>query len=240
MSLPNPVEQKSYDVINNKLSLVMKEVAEESMKRAAVEENSSSPYNLLTVSGDGTWETRGHSSLIGGSLLGEPPPLARITLVGDNCAVMPDGRGYELVSSVRALVPQKVSVEEELMHVKHVDVKSPHVGVMWKFGRGVISSEGGKEEIEKIKEQDEERIEGVAENFSLISQRVEDLEKKLQAGGNENKSTIVPVSAYPEPVLATSVPVTAFTGPVKLSTYDGKTNWEVYKTQFAIISETNG
>ncbi|GFX81972.1 RNase H domain-containing protein [Trichonephila clavipes] len=52
----------------------------------------------------------------------------------------PDGRGYELVSSVRALVPQKFSVEEELMHVKHVDVKSPHVGVMWKFGKGVISS----------------------------------------------------------------------------------------------------
>ncbi|GFV72078.1 uncharacterized protein TNCV_2460111 [Trichonephila clavipes] len=65
MSLPNPVEQKSYDVINNKLSRVMKEVAEESMKRAAVEENSSSPDNLLTVSGDGTWKTRGHSALIG-------------------------------------------------------------------------------------------------------------------------------------------------------------------------------
>ncbi|GFW56718.1 uncharacterized protein TNCV_4067981 [Trichonephila clavipes] len=65
MSLPNPVEQKSYDVITNKLSRVMKEVAEESMKRAAVEENSSSPDNLLTVSGDGTWKTRGHSSLIG-------------------------------------------------------------------------------------------------------------------------------------------------------------------------------
>ncbi|GFW14521.1 uncharacterized protein TNCV_2358451 [Trichonephila clavipes] len=65
MSLPNPVEQKSYDVINNKLSRVMKEVAEESMKRAAVEENSSSPDNHLTVSGDGTWKTRGHSSLIG-------------------------------------------------------------------------------------------------------------------------------------------------------------------------------
>ncbi|GFV72632.1 retrovirus-related Pol polyprotein from transposon RE1 [Trichonephila clavipes] len=51
-----------------------------------------------------------------------------------------DGHGYELVSSVRALVPQKFSVEEELMHVKHVEVKIPHVGVMWKFGRGVISS----------------------------------------------------------------------------------------------------
>ncbi|GFT98059.1 uncharacterized protein TNCV_3362661 [Trichonephila clavipes] len=65
MSLPNPVEQKSHDVINNKLSRVMKEVAEESMKMAAVEEYSSSPDNLLTVSGDGNWKTRGHSSLIG-------------------------------------------------------------------------------------------------------------------------------------------------------------------------------
>ncbi|GFV52661.1 hypothetical protein TNCV_2873321 [Trichonephila clavipes] len=43
----------------------MKEVTEESMKRAAVEENSSSPDNPLTVSGDGTRKTRGHSSLIG-------------------------------------------------------------------------------------------------------------------------------------------------------------------------------
>ncbi|GFY04927.1 hypothetical protein TNCV_2175831 [Trichonephila clavipes] len=41
---------------------------------------------------------------------------------------------------VRALVPQKFSVEEELMHVKHVEVKSPHVGVLWKFGMGVIRS----------------------------------------------------------------------------------------------------
>ncbi|GFW87398.1 transposable element Tc1 transposase [Trichonephila clavipes] len=55
---------------------------------------------------------------------------------------LPDGHGYELVSSVRALVPQKFSVEEELLHVKHVEVKSPHVGVMWKFGREVISSVG--------------------------------------------------------------------------------------------------
>ncbi|GFY73458.1 hypothetical protein TNIN_339821 [Trichonephila inaurata madagascariensis] len=46
-------------------SNLVKEVAEESMKRAAVEENSSLSDNLLTVSGDGTWKTRGHSSLIG-------------------------------------------------------------------------------------------------------------------------------------------------------------------------------
>ncbi|GFV66130.1 hypothetical protein TNCV_5073321 [Trichonephila clavipes] len=57
MSLPNPVGQKSYDVVNNKIPLVMKEVTEESMKKADVEENSSSPDNLLTVSGEGTWKT---------------------------------------------------------------------------------------------------------------------------------------------------------------------------------------
>ncbi|GFV93288.1 uncharacterized protein TNCV_386521 [Trichonephila clavipes] len=69
---------------------------------------------------------------------------------------------------------------------------------------------------------------------------MEDLEKKLQAGRNENESKSVHVSAFPEPVLASPVPVTAFTGSMKLSTYDGKTNWVVYKTQFSIISEANG
>ncbi|GFT37268.1 uncharacterized protein TNCV_1127071 [Trichonephila clavipes] len=69
----------------------------------------------------------------GSSVVLESNPMTR--------QLRPDGHGYELVSSVRALVPQKFSVEEELMHVKHVEVKSPHVGVMWKFGRGVISSD---------------------------------------------------------------------------------------------------
>ncbi|GFU53204.1 uncharacterized protein TNCV_2952491 [Trichonephila clavipes] len=108
-----------------------------------------------------------------------------------------------------------------------------------KEGIAVVEEKVGKE-IEKIKEQVEERIEGVAENFSLISQRMENLEKKLLAGRNENKSKSVPVSAFPEPVLASPVPVTAYTGPVKLLTYDGKTNWEIYKTQFSIIFEANG
>ncbi|GFW33589.1 hypothetical protein TNCV_2211211 [Trichonephila clavipes] len=62
------------------------------------------------------------------------------------------------------------------------------------------------QEIERIKEQVEERIEEVAGNFS---QQVEDLEKKLlpcRKTANENK--FVPAS-----------PVS-----VKLSTSDGKTN----------------
>ncbi|GFW53712.1 hypothetical protein TNCV_1078131 [Trichonephila clavipes] len=71
-----------------------------------------------------------------------------------------------------------------------------------------------KEQVEeKIKEHVEERIEGVAENFSLISQRMGDLEKKLLARGNENKNKFVPVSAFPEHMLASPVAVTAFTGP---------------------------
>ncbi|GFS97536.1 uncharacterized protein TNCV_4263051 [Trichonephila clavipes] len=92
------------------------------------------------------------------------------------------------------------------------------------------------EEIEIIKEQIEERIEEVAGNFT---QRVEDLEKKLLACGNtKNESKFVPVSLVPMPafpVLLTASPVS-----VKLSTYDGKTNWEVYNAQFSIISEANG
>ncbi|GFX10173.1 hypothetical protein TNCV_1865711 [Trichonephila clavipes] len=66
---------------------------------------------------------------------------AVLAVMNSHLLLSPDGHGYELVSSVRALVPQKFSVEEELMHVKHVEVKSPHVGVMWKFGRGVISAQ---------------------------------------------------------------------------------------------------
>ncbi|GFU47759.1 hypothetical protein TNCV_4465081 [Trichonephila clavipes] len=69
---------------------------------------------------------------------------------------------------------------------------------------------------------------------------MEDFEKKLLAGGNENKSKSVHVSAFPEPVLVFPVPVPASPVSVKLSTYDGKNNWEVYKTQFCIISEANG
>ncbi|GFT94567.1 uncharacterized protein TNCV_3266651 [Trichonephila clavipes] len=39
---------------------------------------------------------------------------------------------------------------------------------------------------------------------------------------------------------ASPVPLTASPVSVKLSTCDGKTNWEVYKTQLSIISEANG
>ncbi|GFW00519.1 uncharacterized protein TNCV_693581 [Trichonephila clavipes] len=65
----------------------------------------------------------------------------------------------------------------------------------------------------------------------LISQRVEDFEKKLLACGNAtNESKFVPAALVHVPASPVSV---------KLYTYDGKTNWEVYKIQFGIISEAN-
>ncbi|GFS93397.1 uncharacterized protein TNCV_2627891 [Trichonephila clavipes] len=70
-------------------------------------------------------------------------------------------------------------------------------------------------------------------------QRVEDLEKKLLASRNAtNESKLVP--AAPAHVPSSAVPLTASPVAVKLSTYDGKTNREVYKAQFSIISEANG
>ncbi|GFW83894.1 uncharacterized protein TNCV_856771 [Trichonephila clavipes] len=90
----------------------------------------------------------------------------------------------------------------------------------------VVEEKVGKE-IERIKEQVEERIE-VAGN---LSQRVEALEKKfLVCGKTTNENKFVPSFSVPMPASPVSV---------KLSTYDGKTNWEVYKTQFSIIFEAN-
>ncbi|GFT31398.1 uncharacterized protein TNCV_608301 [Trichonephila clavipes] len=76
--------------------------------------------------------------------------------------------------------------------------------------------------------------------------RVQDLEKKLLACGNENgESKFIPaapilVPVFSAPVPASPVSLTASLVLVKLSTYDGKNNWEVYKTQFSIYSEANG
>ncbi|GFV07366.1 uncharacterized protein TNCV_1765271 [Trichonephila clavipes] len=75
--------------------------------------------------------------------------------------------------------------------------------------------------LEKKIEQVGERYERVAGNFNLVSQRVEDFEKKLLACGNATNGSKF--------VLAALVPVPASPVSVKLYTYDGKTNWKVYK-----------
>ncbi|GFY09922.1 uncharacterized protein TNCV_3698841 [Trichonephila clavipes] len=69
------------------------------------------------------------------------------------------------------------------------------------------------------------------ERMEEMSERVKDLEKKLLAcGKTKNENKFVPASP---------VPITASPVSVKLYTYDGKTNWEVYKIQFGVFSESN-
>ncbi|GFW44438.1 uncharacterized protein TNCV_1748671 [Trichonephila clavipes] len=68
----------------------------------------------------------------------------------------------------------------------------------------------------------------MAGNFSLISKRVENFEKKLLACGNAvNETKFVPAAAV-------SVPASPIL--VKLYTSDGKTNWEVFKIQFELLN----
>ncbi|GFV82055.1 uncharacterized protein TNCV_3152531 [Trichonephila clavipes] len=104
---------------------------------------------------------------------------------------------------------------------------------------GVNALKSGQEELNNTLEEKiikmEKKIETVKEQLNEkmeeMTQRVKDLEKKLLACGktkNENKS--VPVSPVPIPASPVSV---------KLYTYDGKTNWKVYKIQFSIISQAN-
>ena len=66
-----PISHSNYDIINQELKSASKSVAEESM-RAAMQEDCSSENqedDHVTVSGDGSWRKRGHSSLQGVSTL---------------------------------------------------------------------------------------------------------------------------------------------------------------------------
>ncbi|GFW35994.1 retrovirus-related Pol polyprotein from transposon 412 [Trichonephila clavipes] len=94
-------------------------------------------------------------------------------------------KGLENVQKCQEVVEEKVAVVEEKIEKKVEQVE------------------------ERIREQIEEKYEEVAGNFSLISQRVEDLEKKLLVSGNKNESKILPSS--PVHVSTSPVPVTAST-----------------------------
>ncbi|GFV09904.1 hypothetical protein TNCV_2318341 [Trichonephila clavipes] len=66
MSLPKPVSQKAYDSINIKIEDEYETLANASMSDAALEEKIlDGTRNCIAVSGDGTWKTRGHTSLVG-------------------------------------------------------------------------------------------------------------------------------------------------------------------------------
>ncbi|GBM80035.1 hypothetical protein AVEN_202545-1 [Araneus ventricosus] len=65
MALPAPVSQKSYDKIDDKILRATTVADNSSMKKAAEEEELSIGSSDIMVSGDGTWKSRGHSSLVG-------------------------------------------------------------------------------------------------------------------------------------------------------------------------------
>lgn len=66
MCLQNPVSQKAYDAVNNQICVAASSAAENSMQVAVLQETATNFGSTdITVSGDGTWKTRGHSSLIG-------------------------------------------------------------------------------------------------------------------------------------------------------------------------------
>ncbi|PSN41771.1 hypothetical protein C0J52_25851 [Blattella germanica] len=57
-----PVEQPTYNLINDAIALATNEIAQESMSDAAISEVKLTNSTDITVSCDGTWLTRGHTS----------------------------------------------------------------------------------------------------------------------------------------------------------------------------------
>lgn len=69
MNLPPPISQKSYDKILCHIRVAIHTVAEISMQNATEEEIKKTRSSYLTVSGEGTWKTRGHSSRFGATFI---------------------------------------------------------------------------------------------------------------------------------------------------------------------------
>ncbi|GBM36687.1 hypothetical protein AVEN_221956-1 [Araneus ventricosus] len=63
MALPAPVSQNSYDKINDEILPATTVVSNSCMKKAAEEELLTGSSDIM-ISGDGTWKTQGHSSLL--------------------------------------------------------------------------------------------------------------------------------------------------------------------------------
>jgi hypothetical protein len=65
MDLPKPVEKATYTKITREISSGVSQVADFSMEKAAENEICITGLSKITVSGDGSWKTRGHNSQIG-------------------------------------------------------------------------------------------------------------------------------------------------------------------------------
>ncbi|GBM83993.1 hypothetical protein AVEN_110124-1 [Araneus ventricosus] len=62
IGLNPPVSKNAYEKICTRISAVSKSLATESMKKAAVDEVTSADSTDISLSGDETWKSRGHTS----------------------------------------------------------------------------------------------------------------------------------------------------------------------------------
>lgn len=68
MNMPPPDATRTYNPINERIAQATKAACNESMHQAVLEEvaeMTTEPSTDITVSGDGTWMKRGHTSLVG-------------------------------------------------------------------------------------------------------------------------------------------------------------------------------
>ncbi|GFX27405.1 uncharacterized protein TNCV_35021 [Trichonephila clavipes] len=100
---------------------------------------------------------------------------------------------------------------------------------------------------EKIAVVDDEIVKKVGEEIQIIQERVEErikeqVEDRIKEQVEERIKEQVEerIKEQVEERIKGNTCSCASPVSVKLSTYDGKTNWKVYKTQFCIISEGNG
>ncbi|GFX72044.1 uncharacterized protein TNCV_2346321 [Trichonephila clavipes] len=219
--LKNSLEKK-IAVVEEKIAVVEEKIAVVEEKIAVVEEKIAVVEEKIAVVEE---KDRSKRSVVEEKIAVVEEKIAvveeKIAVVEEKIAVVEEK--IAVVEEKIAVVEEKIAVVEEKIAVveEKIAVVEEKIAVV-------------EEKIAVV----EEKIAVVAENFSLISQRVEDLEKKLLVCTNKNESKILPSS--PVPVSTSLVPGNPSTVSVKLSTYDGKTNWEVCKTQFSIISEANG
>jgi len=69
MNLSKPVTSNNFDKIVDRLVVVTKEIAEETMQEAATELKTDANVAYVAVSCDGSWQRRGYSSLNDASFL---------------------------------------------------------------------------------------------------------------------------------------------------------------------------
>lgn len=94
MDLPPPVSAPSFGASVDQMELASQSVAQESMMRAAAEEEEKTGNNKVTVSGDGTWHKRGFTSVHGvvsliGLLTGKVIDFIVLSLVCKICDLFP-------------------------------------------------------------------------------------------------------------------------------------------------------